>query len=195
MLFINISSDKINIQNSDNSRVLDGDDVEKQLPAKLRELYDEHNYDKIFVLNWPGSFTTLRVGSLSLNMLNFIYKDKIDILSVGKIALYNSFVQNWLLPDKWLIYIGQSSKMRCYNFVKKEHKIIQLEDVDIDGMFVDQLFCKEKVESMSGMLEISLVWEKIQINYNDDSMSIDTNEFGQFQKYISTNYIIEPSIG
>jgi tRNA A37 threonylcarbamoyladenosine modification protein TsaB len=61
MLFIHLSREKILLMGEEFLEELLYVDIERKLPPLLIDTLEEHNIDEIFVLNGPGSFTTLRL--------------------------------------------------------------------------------------------------------------------------------------
>jgi tRNA A37 threonylcarbamoyladenosine modification protein TsaB len=60
-MFINLSSDKVEIFIGGNNIVLEKNKLEKQLPTLLNNILKQTSIKNIYILNGPGSFTTIRV--------------------------------------------------------------------------------------------------------------------------------------
>lgn len=97
MLFINISSDKVQIADAKQEKFLDRNSIESTLGATLNQRFKTSPFDEILLLNGPGGFTNLRVGTLTLNLLNKLLasEDKasipppLQIYTITKFDLYN----------------------------------------------------------------------------------------------------------
>lgn len=83
MLFINISSDKVHIADAKQEQFLDRNSIESTLGKTLVERHKQSPFDVILLLNGPGGFTNLRVGTLTLNLLNKLLASE-DILNRQK---------------------------------------------------------------------------------------------------------------
>jgi tRNA A37 threonylcarbamoyladenosine modification protein TsaB len=78
MLFINISSDKIHLADGHKEKILDRNGIENILGPILIDRQKTAPFTEIFLINGPGGFTNLRVGTLMLNTLNMFQKDILD---------------------------------------------------------------------------------------------------------------------
>ena len=101
-LFMNISSDEVEISDGETDIFLHRNDVERVLWPKLVQLVRGWNYKNIIVLNWPGWFTNLRVGTLCLNILNTLLKNKLSFYDISKIELYKKAYEKWILSKSYL---------------------------------------------------------------------------------------------
>jgi len=96
MLFVNISSDKVQISDAKQELFLDRNSIENTLGKALNERYERTPFQEILLLNGPGGFTNLRVGTLTLNLFNKLLasEDKssvpppLQIYSITKFELY-----------------------------------------------------------------------------------------------------------
>jgi len=92
MLFLNISSDQVQILDDQNESFLERNGIENTLGPNLLEYTQSHPVETIFLLNGPGGFTNLRVGTLTLNTLNTLLEHDtgtfIPLASITKIDLY-----------------------------------------------------------------------------------------------------------
>lgn len=88
ILFFNISSDQIHLSYQEEELFLERNGVENVLGKVLVERWRKYQFKKVYIVNGPGGFTNLRVGSLCMNLLNALVGDQIDFYSVSKIELY-----------------------------------------------------------------------------------------------------------
>ena len=120
-IFMNISSDYILIDTWDNQKInLPRDFVEKSLWKELIKLYREIWIENVIVLNWPGGFTNLRVGTLCLNILNTLLDNQVSFYDISKMDLYKIAYKKWFLSKYWVIYIWQKRNVRLWDFDKNE---------------------------------------------------------------------------
>ena len=208
-IFMNISIDSVTTYTWDNyGIIIPRDHVERLLWGELVNLYRERWFENVVVLNWPGGFTNLRVGTLCLNLLNTLLKNKLSFYDISKINLYKKAHEKWFLPKYWVIYIGQKRNVWLRDFEKNE-KIWQyafndLEDLeeikDVDSVFVEDVEDKEYYpEWMNKYLKyhVLLSWTDIYLvddkTANWNCISIDEYDL-QSLKSIAPNYMMEPSI-
>ena len=70
MLFMNISSDYVHLLDDQGEHFLPRNGIEDTLGPTLLEYTKSHPVESIFLLNGPGGFTNLRVGTITINTLN-----------------------------------------------------------------------------------------------------------------------------
>lgn len=201
-LFMNISSDHVVIFNGENEIFLERNDVEKTLWPKLIQLIREWNYNRIIVLNWPWWFTNLRVGTLCINILNSVMNNQIDFFDISKIDLYQKACEKWLLPNLWIIYIGQKRNIWLWNFEKNE-KVWQFSFDGVKEKLNTQYFIDEVIDEnyypewvdKTYETKTEFNGETLVIKYWDKSISFSVEDLGlQPIKSVAPNYMIEPNI-
>lgn len=203
MIFINISADQILLSDwKDTSIYLERNDVETFLWKELIQIIKRQGSNEIIVLNWPGWFTNLRVGTLCLNVLNSLMNDKIDIFSISKTSLYYEAYKKWVLPRYWIIYIWQKKNVWVRDF-KNNKKIWQysfneLMDLEIlnnsSEVFLDEVFndkyYPERIHKYN-IIKITFNWENLFVNNSEFSIH---DLWISSIKSITPNYMMEPSI-
>ena len=208
-IFMNISSDSVLIDTWDNYRIsIPRDYVEESLWKELIKLYREKWFENVIILNWPGGFTNLRVGTLCLNILNTLLENQLSFYDISKIDLYKKAYEKWFLPKYWVIYIWQKRNIRLRDFEKNEkiwqYSFNELQDLeemkDIDNVFIDDVEDKEyypewmneypKYHTLRNWTDIDLIDNKTA-NWNQISIC----EFNLTPlKSILPNYMMEPSV-
>ena len=147
-IFMNISSDSVLIDTWDKYRIdIPRDHVERLLWWELVNLHREKWFDNVVVLNWPGGFTNLRVGTLCLNILNTLLENQLNFYDISKIDLYKKAYKKWFLPKYWVIYIWQKRNIRLRDFEKNEkiwqysfNELKDLEEIkNIENVFVEDI--------------------------------------------------------
>ena len=207
-IFMNISLDSIIIDTWDNYRVtLPRDFVEKSLWWELIKLYREKWFENVIVLNWPGGFTNLRVGTLCLNILNTLLGNKLSFNDISKIDLYKKAYELWYLPRYWVIYIWQKRNIRLRDFEKNEkiwqysfNEIENLEEMkNVESVFIEEVEDKEYYpEWMDKYTKYHIVfgWDSILLidgnDLNKNWISIGELNIQSF-KSVAPNYMMEPS--
>lgn len=201
-LFMNISTDQVIISDGEMNVFLHRNDVEKVLWPKLVQLVREWNYKSIIVLNWPGGFTNLRVGTLCINILNTLLNNQLDFYNISKIDLYKKAYELWSLPKYWVIYIWQKRNIRLRDFEKNE-KIWQYsfdelkEKINADAFFDEvneDSYYPEWVNNY-WKIKISFDWSNLSIDNNDKIIILSVKELNsKSSKSIAPNYMMDPSI-
>ena len=206
---MNISIDSVTTYTWDNYGVIiPRDHVERLLWKELVNLYREKWFENVIVLNWPGGFTNLRVGTLCLNLLNTLLENQLSFYDISKIDLYKKAYEKWFLPKYWIIYIWQKRNIRLRDFDKNEkvwqYSFIELKDLDemkdIKDVFIDDVDDEEYYpEWMDEYLKyhVLLNWTDLYLvdNKTANWNYISIDEFYlQPLKSIAPNYMMEPSV-
>ena len=208
-VFMNISSDSVIIDTWNNYRIaLTRDFVEKSLWWELIKLYREKWFENIIVLNWPGGFTNLRVGTLCLNILNTLLENKLSFYDISKIDLYRKAYELWYLPKYWVIYIWQKRNIWLRDFGGNEkvwqYSFNELEDLEemknVENVFIEDVEDKEYYpEWVNKYLKYHTLLNWSEIYFINDKTAdwnkIAIDELGLEQlKLIAPNYMMEPSV-
>ena len=208
-IFMNISIDSVLIDTCDKYRIsIPRNDVEKLLWEELIKLHREIWFENVVVLNWPGGFTNLRVGTLCLNVLNTLLDNQLSFYDISKIDLYKKTYEKWILPKYWVIYIWQKRNIRLRNFEKNEKiwqysfnelkdleemkntKNVLIEDIE------DENYCPEWMDEY---MKYHIVFESGSIFLIDKKCStknqISIDELNlKPSKSIAPNYMMDPSV-
>ena len=192
MLFINVSTDNMILEIDWETIILARNDIEETIWKTLVNLYREKKIKKVFILNWPGGFTNLRVGTLSLNLLNSLENWAFDIYSISKVDFFEYFVKQWILPNKWIIYIGQRKNVWLYDFDKWSYETIKKDEINYDdNLFFDLVYEEWYFDKKT--LDINMDWEKIVLNYNGKIYETDIQKLWlNPEKIVSAKYFIKP---
>ena len=207
-IFMNISIDSVLIDNWNNYRInIPRDNVERLLWEELVKLHREIWFKNVVVLNWPGGFTNLRVGTLCLNVLNTLLENQLSFYDISKIDLYKKAYEKWILPKYWVIYIGQKRNIWLRDFEKNEkiwqysfNELMDLEEMkEVENIFVEDI--EEQgyyPDWMDEYIKYHIVydWNIVLIdwkNYNKNQISIDDLNLKPL-KSIAPNYMMEPSV-
>lgn len=208
-IYMNISSDSVLTDTWGNYRiVIPRDHVERLLWWELINLYREKWFENVVVLNWPGGFTNLRVGTLCLNILNTLLGNKLSFYDISKIDLYKKAYQLWYLPKYWIIYIWQKRNIRLWDFERNEkiwqYSFNELQDLeetkDTENVFIEDVEDKDyypewtnkyfKYHTLLNWNDIDLIDDK---EANWKWISIDELDLKPL-KSIAPNYMMEPSV-
>ena len=208
-IFMNISSDSVLIDTWDKYRIsIPRDHVERLLWWELVNLHREKWFDNVVVLNWPGGFTNLRVGTLCLNILNTLLENQLDFFDISKIDLYKKAYEKWYLPKYWVIYIWQKRNIRLRDFEKNEkiwqysfNELKDLEEMkDVDNVFIEDIEDGNYYpECVDEYLKYHIVFESDIIFIIDkkyrikNQILIDELDLKPL-KSIAPNYMMDPSV-
>lgn len=121
-IIVDISADKIALYGNWVSIFLERNDVDIQLGKTLVTLDKKINITECLVLNWPGGFTNLRVGTLALNLLKSLKQDQLSFFSLSKIELYTLFYTKGWISRYLAVYIGQ--RLNVWLWDLKENTLI-----------------------------------------------------------------------
>ena len=182
--------------------------MERLLWWELIKLYRERWFNNVIVLNWPGGFTNLRVGTLCLNILNTLLENQLNFYDISKIDLYKTAYEKWFLPKYWVLYIWQKRNIRLRDFEENEklwqYSFNELEDSqemkDTENVFIEDVQDKEYYpEWMNKYLKYHTLLNWTDIYLIDDKtadwnqISIDELDLKPL-KSIAPNYMMDPSV-
>lgn len=160
MLFLQISTDYVQLLNAHEEKLIYRNDVEKQLWPVLVERFRTYGFKDILVLNWPGGFTNLRVGALCLNLLATLEAGKFQIWDLSKLKLFQFAQEKWLLPPLGAVYIGQKKTLWLYDFQDKNYTVVKKEELPyVSDIFFDKVYDEEYFTQDIKNREINFVWE------------------------------------
>lgn len=194
MLLINISSDKVALDDGNRQELLDRNGIEDVLWPTLLDWHQNNPFQEIFLINWPGWFTNLRVWSLMLNMLNAVVEPKIQIFSVDKLTLFAYLVEKKVLPAHWAIYLGQKHNIWLTDFMTNlpTTKEIKLSELPTD-VFLDEVYDPYRPNGNEHMIHFTHKKDKIFVNYKDKKQEITIKDLNlQPIVHVEANYMIEP---
>ncbi len=199
MLFLNISSDYIHLLDDQSEQFLERNGIEHTLWPTLLEYTQSHPVETIFLLNGPGGFTNLRVGTLTLNAMNTLLQHDtgtfIHIASITKLALFGFAYQQWWLPRYGIIYIGQKHNIRRYDFQEKTYDQITLENISYsDDTFLD--FTHDHYwDTDEQMVSFSMKNNTLFLNYRGESYEIERKHLGiPLTMTVAPEYLIQPTM-
>lgn len=165
-MFVNISSDRIYFMYQGKREVLPFSDLEKTVPWFLYTKFSEtlgidpHSLSKnqlpieVFVLNWPWSFTDIRIGTLALNAYNMLLGFPLEFFSVNKLQRYK------------ILYIQKKVSQYCLMYIwqKKNYWLVDLEKLPEDIVFSSDKNDFALPKNQTYIQKISLVnlWSVLQ---------------------------------
>lgn len=193
MIFLNISSDYVQLFSGSEIQNLERNGIENTLWKVLLDQKKKSDFKSIFLLNWPGGFTNLRVGTLCLNALDALFPNQIKIYNISKIQLYKFLFDQKFLPRIWYIYIWQKNNCRKYDFQTEKYETITKSEIQYEwAYFLDFVHEDAYRENTENMLKFNLIGEDIQINLLDKNKSISIKDLGlKFQYQVAPDYMID----
>lgn len=196
---MNISSDCTQLLDDQSEQFLERNGIEHTLWPALVEYTQNHPVEMIFLLNGPGGFTNLRVGTLTLNMMNEILQYDtgtfIPLASITKIDLYTYAYQQGRLPRYGIIYIGQKHNVRKYDFQEKTYEQIKVEEINYTAdLFLDHVH-EHYWENNERMISFSMRQNMVYLNYRGDNYKINPMELRlPMTMQVAPQYMIEPTM-
>jgi hypothetical protein len=197
VLFLNISSDKVHISDVKKEIFLERYWIENILWAKLIDRYKKNPFTEDFLLNWPWGFTTLRVGTLCINLLTKLldYKKspKIKIYDISKIDLYKYLYKKNILPRYGIIYIWQKRNIWKYDFKYDKYEVLVNQNLgSVSDLFFDFLSDSDYREETKNMLSLKMTTKWLQILFKKKSFWIDIVDLELKPKFqVKPQYLIE----
>lgn len=199
MLFLNISSDHVHLLDDQGEQFLERNGIENTLWPALLEYTQTHPVETIFLLNGPGGFTNLRVGTLTLNTMNTVLEHDtgtfIPLASMTKMDLYGVAHMQGRLPRYGIIYIGQKHNVWFCDFQEKTKKQITLEEIQYtDDLFLD--FTRDRYRANDEqMISFSMNNNSLFLNYCGESHEIPITQLRlPLMMTVEPQYMIEPTM-
>lgn len=199
MLFVNISSDQVHLLDDQSEHFLERNGIENTFGPILLEYTQNHPVETILLLNGPGGFTNLRVGTLAINTLNTLLEHDtgtfIPIASITKIDLYSYAHSQWRLPRYGILYIGQKHNVWRYDFQQHTHKQITLEEIDYsDDTFID--FVHDPYwPTTDAMISFSMENNTFLIKYKGDEFALPLRNLRiPLMMTVEPEYLIQPTM-
>lgn len=199
MLFVNISTDQVHLLDDQDEHFLERNGIENTLWPILLEYTQSHPVETLLLLNGPGGFTNLRVGTLTINMLNTLLEHDtgtfIPIASITKIDLYAYAYKQGRLPRYGILYIGQKHNVRWYDFEEHIHKQITLEEIEYsDDLFLD--FVRDPYwPTTEAMIYFSMNNNTVYLQYKNDVHDITLrNLHVPLTMTVQPEYFIQPTM-
>ncbi len=138
-MLINISSNQIWLSTKWQTRRTYGQ-IQHQFPQLLSDIIKRYPTDEVYIINWPGSFTNIRIGTLVINLLKWL-NPKIQLYQLSKPIFFKHLSKNFNLPTKIYLFIGQKKKTWLYDLQNGTYQIINYEEISIEEQTAfDQTF-------------------------------------------------------
>lgn len=181
-MFINLSSDNIYILTWESRIDISRGQLERNISQSLLDIYSQYKPDNIYILNWPWSFTNLRLGSLAINLLLFILKQE------------GQNIPNIYISDKISVYKTINHPIAIYIWQKNNYRWMQ--DWKTETINYSDISNNSYLDDLSDNININL--PKLQFSYKNDHIYIDSIDiswlFKKLEWDITPNYMIEPNI-
>ena len=190
LLFLNFSTDQICIKTAQSNILLAHKHSEYDIPAMCKTLIDEQNITDIVMLNGPGGFTSLRIGSLVCSMIKKLYPGHITLYDISKPSIYRLAIS--ILSDNIVMWIGQQKNYRLYRLSEDTYETIQ--DISPYGM-MDVMYGSWHQAYLDRMIDIGVVDNMLDIRYQGSKQWLSLIDLQVYQTdIIQARYYILPAI-
>ena len=192
-LFVNLSQRDITIARPWWSEQLAFVDLERNFPGKIYKIFDRFpDIQDIFVCNGPGSFTTLRIGCICLNLIQLWRTWTLKFHSFNKIDLWHYLNDIWFFPSQWYMWIGQQHNIWDCNLLSKEYQKISLDSLSRDIIPWEKVFDFCLDCSINPMYHASIeAKDRIFMNYAWKTIDIHNYLLKNSNQYVQPDYLIE----
>ncbi|MCF7834982.1 hypothetical protein K9M48_02910 [Candidatus Gracilibacteria bacterium] len=194
-MFINISSDKVQIFDGKKDIFLDRNGIENIFGKTLVKINKKSPIKEIFLLNGPGGFTNLRVGTLCINLLNTLENQKIKIYDLDKFTLFKYLFSKGIIPNQGIVYIGQKKNIWIYDLNKNIYQKQELNNFNLDGKyFLDQVLDDDYYQGLDikNMIYVSGNKDGIKVKYKSKEILISPKNLKiKAKKQVQANYFIQ----
>lgn len=114
-MLINLWSDLITLNAWQETLTVPFRDIDKHIAWMLLSFYKKYLPDTIFVVNWPWSFTNVRVGILALQTLSYLIDTTLSFKIIDKFQLYKSLYQQSFIPRFVIVFVGQRKNLALFD--------------------------------------------------------------------------------
>ena len=199
-MIINLWAERIILIVGDQQIILPFEQVEEHLTQQVVDLYMEHRPSTLYIINWPGSFTNLRVGALVANLMWSLSKWTLQLMTIDKLSLFRYLYLQGILPVWGYIYFGQRKNFRIANMETDDHttyakqNFADTEQVRLD-FFVDWFVGGDFPFFSDRSQEMSIVIEEGRIIVWYQNAHLDCTDIFLPTQKIDPIYGIEANIG
>lgn len=136
-MFLHISTDQIICLANWQTHILPYLNIERTFGPWLLQLLKKYNTTDIWVLNWPGSFTTLRVCCVTINLIK--KQLPLRLFTSTKTDLYSRLYTTGSFPQELWVIIGQKKNLRLYDCKTRQERKIPITQRQESDLLVDHL--------------------------------------------------------
>jgi hypothetical protein len=166
-------------------------DLERSFPTQMYrylELYP--NLKNIGIINWPWSFTSLRIACLSLNLIQLWRNQQLDFYVSNKLDLYHRCYSQWWFAKTLWVWIWQQKNHWIVDIPTKTYQKELIADLpqQINTDYEDRNFPMKNI--------ITYDWDSEckgpMLKYWNEQYQVDTYFLQQKPvKFISPDYMVE----
>jgi len=202
MLFVHCSSDQILLCDDSQHIVIPFEDIERTFPVALYAIFDPSVHTDILVINGPGSFTQLRVATVSLNLLNQIQHNTLTFIDIPKIGIYKNLAKKSKLPRRGVVFMGQRKNMRLVDCLWDEPDYQMVDSATVLEILWERDYFVDRVdhpvvEMLDRSRQISaygIHQQRPYMVYAWEEIDIDTTDADRTSIF-SPRYMMDPQIG
>jgi hypothetical protein len=188
-LLVDLSQRDIRVRWNGWVEILPFIDLERNFPTKIYKIFERFpDIQDIIVINGPGSFTTLRIGCLCLNIIQLWRKKNLRFHSITKKELFEHAYRQGFLPATGLMWIGQAKNAWELDL---QHDSFEKILIEIWATHVwEEYFFDESLWVEQNVVTISCN-ERIYMSYKDQQLDIYDLCFQKKSEFVSPEYLVE----
>jgi hypothetical protein len=149
----------------------------------------DYPISQILVINGPGSFTTLRVVCLVINLYKTL-NPSIKLYHITKTDLYHYLIDP-SRPQQIYIYIGQRNNLRSYDLSTKQHTMIAKADLR-PGFMIDDV--SDEYTDSTDRVSLSVRDNMIAAIRNGKVVLANLEDIMEQVDVLHPHYLMEPNI-
>lgn len=185
-LLVDLSQRDICVMRPGGSQVLPFMDFERNFPTQMYKIFSRFpDIYEVIVINGPGSFTTLRIGCLTLNLIQLRRKSTLRFHPITKKDLYIYAYQQGVLPRHGLMRIGQSKNARSCDLETGETTKIRMEDGLLRDGWRDYIY-----ESDAANISLEIT-ERLSLKYGEKTLDIQDFCMTRTEEFLMPEYMVE----
>ncbi len=191
-MIIQINLDTITWRHNNQSHTIPREDSEYILGEKLAQLHRATPLWTIYVLNWPGSFTNLRLGSIVINTLAHLSTTPITLYSLSKSDFWHTCFTHDAIGQYGVLYIWQKKNARLFDALAQTHEKKTLVDLyEKADLFYENIGTRESDKKTQLSFDEATctvtLWNK------QTAISLEAFPWSTVDS-ITPEYVIEPNI-
>ena len=189
-LTINCSSDRLQIRIGSDYSEHSNRWLERSFGPLFTQWMQEHDISDIYVINWPGSFTTLRIICLVINLYVTIHPDTVRLHHCTKPQLYTALFADTDITKLYL-FVGQRRNLWLYDITSQSHEMIAKADIESSIMMDD---VSDEYADVHSHIVLSVEDNIVSISRLDQHSLVALSDVMESVDTLHPHYLMEPNI-